>query len=215
MKGTKAASVSRDVSDEELLRNLSESAESGDPAAMFNLARLYETGSLVEDDCGRAFALYCLAAGSGFKEAVYSMAVLALENDLDMEGMDPLLNHNPQGASRLDAVRALGEAYYFGDGTEPDEEKAFQYFRAGSYFKDPACMFDCAAMILGGKAAAEYPGQEYDLLLESAEAGYGPAAEIVRKSEESADVHSDDRERAPQTGLGRPRYNSRFRRHLY
>lgn len=168
-------------------RLLSEAASEEDCCAMCNLGLMYETGSHVEKDINAAVTNYRRAADLGYPPAFYHLGVLAGSGEVDMGQVDHLGLLETAGAmGEIEALHRLGQIYYFGDGVETDLDMSSQFFRAGAEFDNPECMYDLAIMIIRGEASAEYDGEEYDLLLSAADAGYAPAVEIIDKSAEES-----------------------------
>ena len=164
---------------------LTEAAEDGDCSAMCNLGLMYEGGSLVPENSGTAMSYYRQAADLGYPPAFYHMAMMAFDGKAGIPDLDPMgLLEAAGGGGCAEAVRQLGERFYYGDGVEADMEMACQYFRAGADMDDAACMYDLGVMIVRGEAMATYDGEEYDLILASADAGYGPAKELADKTAE-------------------------------
>ncbi len=165
-----------------LLKEASEDQEAG---AMCNLGLMYEGGILVEKDLAAAVSYYRQASDLGYAPAFYHLAILAGQGSVPVSLIDPsdLLKAGERVGNPGD-VSSLGEAYYFGDGIEPDLELAVQYFRAGVDLDIPSCMYNLGIMIIRDEAAAEYDGEQYDLILAAADAGYGPAKELLEQAQE-------------------------------
>ncbi len=166
---------------------LKEASEDQECSAICNLGLMYESGTFVEKDLATAVAYYRQAADLGFAPAYYHLAVLAGQGMVPVSLIDP--SDVLQGGDRAgtqDDVSALGEHYYFGDGAEPDPEMAVQYFRAGVDLDIPSCMYNLGVMIIRGEALAEYDGEQYDLILAAADAGYGPAKELLEQAQEES-----------------------------
>ena len=168
-------------------RLLSEAASEEDCSAMCNLGLMYETGAHVGKDIQAALLQYRRAADLGYPPAYYHLGVLAGSGEVDMGEVDRVGLLETAGAmGEIEALHRLAQMYYFGDGVEADADMASQFFRAGVEFDNPECMYDLAVMIIRGEASSEYDGEEYDLLLAAADAGYGPAVELVDKSSEES-----------------------------
>ena len=188
----------------EAFRLLKEAAEDGECSAMCNLGMMYEGGISAEKNLDAALAYYRQAADLGYSPAYYHMAVLAGEGSIGLENIDPdgLIAGTAEGGGP-EAVAALGEAYYFGDSVAPDMDLAAQYFRAGTDLDVPSCMYNLGMMIIRGEAEAEYDGEEYDLIMAAADAGYGPAEELVSRSAEEVRCSSLRRRKrsVPEAGI--------------
>ncbi len=166
---------------------LKEAAEDGECSAMCNLGMMYEGGIHVEKDLEVALSYYRQAADLGYCPAYYHMAVLAGEGLIDISKADPcgIIGEVADGGNP-EAIAALGEAYYHGDGVPSDLDMAAQYFRAGIDLDVPSCMYNLGVMIIRGEADPEYDGEEFDLILAAADAGYGPAKELASRSGEES-----------------------------
>ena len=177
--------VEKDV--DRAFRLLKEAAEDKDCDAMCNLGLMYETGTGVERSLREAVECYTQAADLGYAPAYYHLAVLAGESRIPVSLIDPsdFLDAGGRVGSRED-ISALGEHYYFGDGEEPDPEMAAQYFRAGVDLDIASCMYNLGIMIIRGEASPEYDGEQYDLILAAADAGYEPAKELLEQAEEES-----------------------------
>ena len=164
---------------------LKEAAEDQQADAMCNLGLMYESGTHVGKDLGTAVSYYRQAADLGYAPAYFHLAVLAGQGEAPMSLADPtgLLGAEDRPGTPEDVGR-LGESYYFGDGVDPDPEMAVQLFRAGIELDVPSCMYNLGVMIIRGEASAEYEGEEYDLILAAADAGYAPAEELVEQAKE-------------------------------
>ena len=162
-----------------------EAAEDQDCRAMCNLGLMYEAGIHVDKDIDMAVSYYRQAFDLGFAPACYHLGMLV------GQGLAPVSLIDPSGVLEAggrtgspDDVGRLGELCYFGDCVEQDLEAAEHLFRAGTDLDVPSCMYNLGVMILRGEAASEYEGEEYDLILAAADAGYAPAQELVESSEE-------------------------------
>lgn len=159
---------------------LKQAAMDQDCSAMCNLALMYEGGIHVDADLQTAISYYKQAADLGYPPAFYHLGVLAGSGDIGLGDIDPLGLLETAGADgNIDALYLLGLKYYDGDGVEANLDMAAQYFRAGAEFENNECMYNLAIMILRGEAVAEYDDEAFDLLLVAADAGYGPAKDIV------------------------------------
>ncbi len=190
---------------------LKEAAEDGECSAMCNLGMMYEGGLWVGRDLDAALSYYRQAADLGYCPAYYHMAVLAGEGLTDIADADPdgILGE-VAGGGEAEAIAALGEAYYHGDGVGSDLEMAAQYFRAGTDLDVPSCMYNLGVMIIRGEADAEYDGEEYDLILAAADAGYGPAEELASRSGEGnrCSYRQPRKKSAPEDGILSTSYSS-------
>ena len=164
---------------------LKEAAEDQDCSAMCNLALMYEQGIVVEKDMRTAISYYKQAADLGYPPAFYHLGVLVGEGEADLGDIDPVgLLETAGSDGNIDALYRLGVMYYDGDGVEQDFDMASQYFRAGAEFENPECMYNLGIMIIRGEAEPSYEEEEYDMIITAADAGYGPAKELLEKSGE-------------------------------
>lgn len=164
---------------------LRDAAEEQDCSAMCNLGLMYENGEGVDADLDTAIAYYRQAATLGYPPAFYHLGILVGSGDADIGEIDPVGLLEAAGADgNIDALYRLGVMYYDGDGVEADMDMASQYFRAGSDFENPECMYNLGIMMIRGEATPEYEDEEYDLIIAAADAGYGPAKELLERSEE-------------------------------
>ncbi len=164
---------------------LKEAAEDQDCSAMCNLALMYESGIVVDKDMSTAISYYKQAADLGYPPAFYHLGVLVGEGEADLGDIDPVGLLETAGTDgNIDALHRLGVMYYDGEGVEQDLDMASQYFRAGSEFENPECMYNLGIMIIREEADPAYDEEAYDLIIAAADAGYGPAKELVEKSQE-------------------------------
>lgn len=164
---------------------LMEAAEDQDCSAMCNLGLMYENGLGTEKDLAKAVSYYRQAADLGYPPAFYHLGVLVGSGDADLGDIDPVGLLETAGAEgNIDALYRLGVMYYDGDGVEQSFDMASQYFRAGCEFENPECMYNIGVMILRGETDPDYEDEAYDLILAAADAGYGPAKELVERSAE-------------------------------
>lgn len=164
---------------------LREAADNDDCSALCNLALMYENGLSTKQDLEEAVSCYRKAAMLGYPPAFYHLGVLAGEGSIPVEDIDPVGLLKTAGADgNIDALYKLGVMYYDGNGVDPDLEMSAQYFRAGSEFENPECMYNLGIMIIRGEANEEYEDEALDLIIAAADAGYGPARELLEKSEE-------------------------------
>ena len=164
---------------------LKEAAEDQDCSAMCNLALMYEEGISVDRDMPTAISYYRQAADLGYPPAFYHLGVLVGEGEADLGDIDPVGLLATAGAEgSIDALYKLGVMYYDGDCVEQSFDMASQYFRAGSEFENPECMYNLGIMIIRGEADSSYEEEAYDLIIAAADAGYGPAKELLEKSQE-------------------------------
>lgn len=163
---------------------LKEAAEDQDCSAMCNLALMYEQGIHVGKDMKTAISYFKQAADLGYPPAFYHLGVLVGGGEADLGDIDPVGLLETAGAEgNIDALYRLGVMYYDGQGVDRDLDMASQYFRAGAEFENPECMYNLGIMIIRGEAEPAYDEEEYDMIIAAADAGYGPAKELLKKSE--------------------------------
>ena len=153
-------------------------AQSGHPAALWKLGRMYQTGDGVPKDAQRAFTLF-----------------LRIANEY--------ADGNPRGANArfvASAFVTLGEYYVDGfPGMDANEGLARRYFAyAASYYGDPEAQFRLATMYLVGQGGAKNTVQAARWFKLAAQKGHaGAQAEFGRLLFEGAGGFA----RSPVKGL--------------
>ncbi len=164
-----------------LFKETRESAETGDPDALYGMGVLYEDGMGTKQDYVLARQYYLLAAEKNMPNAYFRLGVL-YENGLGTVTSNYTAAKYYRKAADLGLTEAmlwLGEQYLDGNRLTQSDRLAFNYFRMAWDWDDPQGACRLADLYLEGRGTDRSVQTAAELYQKAAEAGWGPAAEAL------------------------------------
>ena len=141
--------------DAEALAAVEEAAEAGDADAIAMLGSFYEEGRFVEQDAGRAAALFRSAAEKGHANAQWRLGVMIDEGRADgtlAEALSLFRQSSEQGNS--DAMTSLAVMYAGGRGVTQDFAEARKYYAMAAKNGNSNGLKGLGVLYYGGEGVA-------------------------------------------------------------
>lgn len=136
------------------------------------IAEYYLYGRGVEIDLDRAISYYKESIELGFFESYMNLATAYHKKGDFRKSYQSLLSGYENGIMYV--CNNLGDAYYYGRGTEQSYEKAYEMFKKGSD-SDPMCKYRQSEMLRRGEGVEQNYEAAYKLLEEAAISGFAKA----------------------------------------
>jgi serine/threonine protein kinase len=157
-------------------------AAMGDPEGQFMLADCRLKGFGVVRDEPAALALFLAAAEKGHSGSVNAAGEMFLNGDgcpaPDYQRAAELFK-KAADMGNSDAMRNLGDCFYFGRGVKTDYSRAAELYSAAAEKNNGAAMFALARAYIAGNGVSKDPAKARELIEKSAAAGYYPAREAM------------------------------------
>lgn len=149
-------------------------AETGLPAAMFRLGRLYEQGRGVGKDTATAGRWYKSAADQGYAPAMSALGVLhEFGSGVDKDLAEALrLYRLAADAGDATGLTSLGFLYSQGKGVARDARAARRWYQLAVDRGDARAMFNLALMLVRGEGGSANLAEAVRLLQTAAERGH-------------------------------------------
>lgn len=177
-EGLKAESRAGDAAGfAEAARLYQKAVETGLPAAMFRLGRLYEQGRGVAKDAKEAARLYKAAADQGHAGGMAALGVLyEFGNGVDADLAEALrLYRLAADAGEPSAMTSLGFLYGQGKGVGRDTKAARHWYKLAADRGDTRAMFNLSLMLVRGEGGIVNLAEAVRLLQTAAERGHAGA----------------------------------------
>lgn len=136
------------------------------------IAEFYLYGKGVDIDLDLAISYYKESIRLGFFESYMNLATAYHEKGDFRNSFQSLLSGYENGIMYV--CNNLGDAYYYGRGTEQSYEKAYEMFKKGSD-SNPICKYRQSEMLRRGEGVEQDNEMAYKLLEEAAIAGFARA----------------------------------------
>ena len=152
---------------------LCDSAEAGNPEAMYGIGLMYETGQAVRTDRRKAFEWYRSAASAGSADAKYRLGTMyELGDPVEADaGKAFEMYLSAALAGSAEGVYSTGLAYLDGIGIGKDPDEAAKWFSLGSSMGDTLCMSALGYMLLNGTGIPKDEAAAFDVFSKGRDAG--------------------------------------------
>lgn len=154
-------------------------ASAGDPVSMFKLGCMYEAGTGVGADPGRAYGMFRRSAESGFPEAQFKMATLSYDGLVEGGKSAALEWYSRCSGSIPVAKFNAATMLLHGDGVPEDKGRAFAMYRELAESGDSDAMFQIGRMYIEGEGVDQDPEEGFRRVGEAARMGNPEAAQLV------------------------------------